>query len=183
MPNWVKGNIRFRGKTDDILNFLKNELVCVGVRLNSENLADRIAVFKPDVSIDDEDDICISWPDSASYEKLGSCCFHIEGTERNFLDRGYKYIKEALIPDFDTYDDREDERIILFDCFKAAWNIDPEPYEEFSKKYNIDIRIDGWEKGMEFYINLIIECGQVTKRTEIKYDDWAWNSVMPQLGG
>lgn len=32
MPNWVKGNIRFRGKTDDILNFLKNELVCVGTR-------------------------------------------------------------------------------------------------------------------------------------------------------
>ena len=151
---------------------------------NSENLADRIAVFKPDVSISYYDDICISWPDSASYEKFDLCCFYIEGTERNFLDREYKYnIKEMLIPDFDTYDDREDERIILFDCFKAAWNIDPEPYEEFSKKYNIDIRIDGWERGMEFYVNLIIEHGEVTKRTEIKYDDWAWDSQMPQLGG
>lgn len=183
MPNWVKGNIRFRGKTEDILEFLKNEFVFIGVRPNSENLADRIAVFKPDVFIDEDHDICIKWPEESTYEKLTQCCVHIKGTERNFLDRGFRHLKEWLVPDFDTYDDRENERIILFDRFKAAWNVDPEPYVNFSKKYNIDIRIDGWEGGMEFYVNLVIENGEIKRHTRINYDDWAWDSEMPQLGG
>lgn len=67
--------------------------------------------------------------------------------------------------------------------FKAAWAIDPVPYLKLAKKYNVDIRLYGFERGMEFNQEVIIENGEIVKDEEIKFDDYDWECVMPHLGG
>ena len=179
MPNWVEGNIRFRGKVKDILELLKNELEFVGVDRDFPFDDDRRTVtFKPIVHTIDWGDLAIECPEYDKELVLRTC--YIKGTRRNFLDA--KTIIFPTIQDITDLED-EDKAFVLFDCFQAAWGVDPDPYVELSKKYNVDIRINAWEKGMEFYVNLVIEGGEVTRFEEIKYDDWYWESEMPQLGG
>lgn len=47
----------------------------------------------------------------------------------------------------------------------------------------MDIRLYGFERGMEFNQEVIIENGEIVKDEEIKFDDYDWECVMPHLGG
>ena len=67
--------------------------------------------------------------------------------------------------------------------FKAAWNVESEPYIELSKAYNVDIKIEAFERGMEFSRFVLIENGELKEDKGIEYDDYVWDCVMPNLGG
>ena len=67
--------------------------------------------------------------------------------------------------------------------FKAAWDVESEPYIELSKAYNVDIKIEAFERGMEFSRYILIENGNLKEDKETKYDDYVWECVMPNLGG
>lgn len=66
---------------------------------------------------------------------------------------------------------------------KGAWDISSEPYINLSKQYNVDIKIEAFERGMEFSRYILIEKGELKEDKEIKYDDYVWDCVMPNLGG
>lgn len=67
--------------------------------------------------------------------------------------------------------------------FKQAWDIEPEDFLSIAKKYNIDIRIQAFEKGMEFARDVEIVDGEITKDETIRYDDYIWDCPMPNMGG
>lgn len=71
---------------------------------------------------------------------------------------------------------------------KQAWSFTPAEGEELrwvrlAKEYGVDIRLQGFECGMQFYQDLAIENGEITVDEVTEYDDWDWDCPMPDLGG
>ena len=172
MPNWCSGNIRFRGSKENILNLLKNEIIFCSYG------EDRKIINHPiTVNGDDIDDIEIVSP---STEKGG--WYYINGTERAFMD----WTDSFTYPN--TFHENRDTNqcICVFDGFRQAWSIEPENFKAMSEKYDVDIRIFGWEMGMCFSQEVEIIRGKVTKDIYNDYDygkNWNWDCPMCFLGG
>lgn len=167
MPNWCEGNIRLRGSKEAIKNFLENELLFTVTEsvLSSKTL--------PAVVItDDCGDLNVG---RGQTEKGASWdAFYIKGTHRNFIDGSA----------FDVYFGDDDARqTVCIDDFKAAWGVDPSPYVEKAKKYGVDIRIVGFERGMQFMQTIEIVNGELITNEEKEFDDWDWECPMPNMGG
>ncbi len=64
-----------------------------------------------------------------------------------------------------------------------AWCFVTEEWVEISKQYNLDVRLYGFEQGMEFCQEVEIIDGKVTMDNNIRYDDWDWECPMPRMGG
>ena len=175
MPNWCAGNIRFRGKLNDILNLLKEKMLYCRYSGTTEK--------KPAIVTYDDFSIEIKSP----YEDADRSWCYIDGTHRNFLNifGGPVIISECIC--FETEKrDANDNAIVVFDNFQAAWSIEPAPYVEMSKKYNVDICIMGWERGMGFSQCIIVEDGIIIEDScseHKSYYDWMWKTAMPYLGG
>lgn len=168
MPNWCEGNIRLRGNSATIKDFLRNEFVCTGYRKFPDGLESQPMVIEET----SYGEVTLKVPQNM--ENTAFCSIHIKGTRRNFIDQNEIYV----------YLDEEDEcNVIVIDNFKAAWGVDSAPYLEKAKKYGIDIRIVGVECGMEFVQDIEIVGGEIVKDHEIKYDDWMWECPMPNMGG
>ena len=97
----------------------------------------------------------------------------IKGTYRGF------------ILDLDVFiDDWNDEGKIAIGLeAEFAWGISAEELLNSCKQYNVDMRIHAFERGIQF--NQIIEIidGKITKDEEVKFDDYDWDCICPNLGG
>lgn len=108
----------------------------------------------------------------SGYVTCNEMCW-IEGTRRGFVN------------DLDVYiEDSEEDSIqtIALDV-KFAWGISADELLEICKKYNIDMKIHGFEQGMQF--NQIIEIidGKILKDEELKFEDYIWECICPNMGG
>lgn len=171
MPNWCEGNIRFRGDIDDIVRFFKEGIIAYKYSDEMKNVKcdTEVKVVKSDYD-DYIEEIHITTDDSRSW-------FHIDNTHRNFIG------DDNTIDIWDVYKNNDGSYIVILDEFKAAWSIELEPYVEISKKYNIDIHIFGWEKGMEFDQEIEIVKGVPVKNDVHDGKNWAWETAMPYFGG
>lgn len=54
---------------------------------------------------------------------------------------------------------------------------------EESREYGVDMKIHAFERGMQF--NQIIEIidGEITKEAEIRFKDYEWDCICPNVGG
>jgi len=94
----------------------------------------------------------------------------IKGTSRAFVnDECYIYWEKAY------------ETVCI--PIRQAWCFVAEEWAEISKKYNLDVRLYGFEQGMEFCQEVEIIDGKVTMDNKIRYDDWDWECPMPRMGG
>lgn len=166
MPNWCAGNMRLRGKRSAIKEFLVNELE------TTYHLSGLVAKTKPVIVEDDGYEITIK---GQAEEGAFWTAIYIKGTRRNFIRS----------MDFDVYLDEGDDKIqtVCIDDVEAAWGFLVEPYLEKAKKYGIDIRIVGFEKGMEVQQEIEIVNGELFTNDEITYDNWLWECPMPNKGG
>ncbi len=67
--------------------------------------------------------------------------------------------------------------------FKAAWAIDADALRAISARYDIDIKIYGFESGMKFNQDIEIVKGKIIKDDEIQFDNYQWECINPNLGG
>lgn len=98
--------------------------------------------------------------------------FYINGTRRAFIDQ--KQIEVWLEEKF---------CIVELDNFKQAWSAIPENYQEISSKFDVDIKIFTFEKGMEFTQEIEISKGEIIKDVCYEYDDYQWEVPFSNLGG
>lgn len=167
MPNWCVGNLRLRGKLENVKSFLKNEIMAV------DNEVAVPTIF--DCPYDEE--FTITKPEG----RRMSPWFYINDTKRNFVDDvridGCMY----------EIDDGSADVVTIIDNFTCAWGMEPEPYLEKAKRYNLDIKMFGWERGLQF--EQLIEIGRTGEllRNECHsysdFGEWMWNSAHPGLGG
>ena len=96
-----------------------------------------------------------------------------------FSFRGFAVNPEVFFQDFDS---DEDVEVICLDT-KFAWYIEAERLVKTCQKYNVDMRIYAFERGMEFNQEVEIINGVITKDVEIRFDDYRWDCINPELGG
>ena len=185
MPNWCEGNIRFRGKMRDILKLIENQFMfCkVYVKPVDKYSGQSYTEEKPSkVTLEDDYLINVSTPFDDTETTNRSYCY-IEGTRRNFMSLYDNDFDSTVIYKLPN---KEDDYIVVFDKFSAAWSIEPEPYVEMSKKYHVDIRIMGWEQGLGFWQDIVIVDGKIIRNVADDYggyDGWMWESALPYVGG
>lgn len=163
MPNWVEGKLKIRGKLEDIKRWVEECLHCYTTNWLGDGA--HTELVKGAVRFEHD-------PDSEEMYLYVDKSAHIEGTRRNFVEKGVYG---------DSY--REDEKPILVVSMKAAWNVDETPYIEMSKKYNVDFRVYGYEMGLEFNREIEIVEGRLVTNRRIKFKDYKWECPDPTLGG
>lgn len=163
MPNWCEGSLKIRGKKSDITRWVRENVVAYTHNWESGRLKSIPHPEAVTVQFDDpeSEEICITVKGDA----------HITGTIRNFVKEGEYWAC-----------DHNGIMILVLD-FMAAWAIQPEPYVAMSKEYHVDFRLYGFERGMEFNQEVVIEDGQLISDVEITFDDYIWECIFPRLGG
>nr|DAO79334.1 MAG TPA: Ferredoxin-like domain in Api92-like protein [Caudoviricetes sp.] len=73
--------------------------------------------------------------------------------------------------------------IVELDNFQQAWSAIPENYQEISSKFDVDIKIFTFERGMEFTQEIEISKGEIIKNVCSNYDDYRWEVPFSNLGG
>lgn len=164
MPNWCKGTLKIRGKKEDIVNFLEKGTCFL-------NDSFELKEISPEVRLNGNYELEIK---NINKEK-GMDYLYIIGTHRNFIDPIKKWI--------DIYSFDKKEVIICLDGFKAAWGIDSVELSKISHKYNIDIKVYGFERGMEFNQDVEIIKGRIIKNQELKFENYVWECTNPEIGG
>lgn len=71
---------------------------------------------------------------------------------------------------------------------RQAWSFTPYEGSEsrwlnLAKEYSVDIRLQGFECGMQFYQDFAVCNGEIFIDEVRKYDDWDWDCPMPMMGG
>lgn len=164
MPNWCEGNIRFCGTKKNIKNFIENEIVYV--LPHGENPIE----VKP--TIEEDKYSMVLYPPEGEMRDS----FYFRNTMRNFIFSG---TIEVGWPDAEE----DEEIVVILDDFNSAWAFRSDGWADHAKKYNIDIRMVGFEQGMQFsQIMTIMRDGSVTDNVE-HYVDWNWDCPFPNMGG
>ena len=162
MPNWCKGYLKIRGKKEDIVNFVENEIKLL--KLKSIILEPEYVDIK---MIDDLGEY------SFNYKKSYSEFLYLKNTRRFFVES-----EEISFYHF------EDEVCHLTLKIKQAWAIDiQELLVEHSKNYNIDFNIYASERGMEFEQYITVVNGKLVRDEEKIYIDFSFEAINPELGG
>ena len=164
MPNWCKGNLKIRGKKENIIKFLTEGTSLLDGFWEPKEI-------KPEIEVNDCDEIEIKNIDKVK----GIDFLYIKGTRRHFID---PIENEIYIHNTD-----EKEAVICLENFEAAWGIDTEALRVISKRYSIDFKIYAFESGMEFNQDIEIIKGKIAKDEEIKFKDYVWECIEPNIGG
>lgn len=162
MPNWCKGNLKIRGKKENILKFFEEGTSLLEGFWEPKEI-------KPEIKINMYDEIEIK------NINADRDCLYIKDTRRHFID---PIENEIFISDAD-----EEESVICLENFRAAWRIDTEPLRKISEKFHIDIKIYGFEAGMQFNQDIEIVKGKIIKDEVIEFDNYKWECINPNLGG
>lgn len=96
---------------------------------------------------------------------------YIENTSRAFVDEQTAYIPEKEDP------------VVLTLKIRQAWDFAVADFVGITEKYNLDIRLFGWERGMEFSREILIVDNNIIKDRAYKYSDWDWEVPFSDLGG
>lgn len=168
MPNWIEGTFRARGSKENIKRFLLEALKqCGGYGENKEILKE--------ISYEEDDCIGIEFKYAGGEEEYLKTLY-IAGTQHQFIENLRMGIVEAK--------ETKNGEFQLALHYKGAWSIDKEHFIEIAKKYEVDIRVNGYECGMEFeQLFEVNRKGNVICDLFKKYDDYIWECQMPLLGG
>lgn len=169
MPNWAEGNIRFRGKRENLLRFFVNELEMV--KATSDGKYQEIPVK---MKVDED-----GWRVHLIREAGTQSSLYFRGSNRQFVDM------EEFECDFEFSEgpNQNADQIVILTGYKGAWNIDVSFFKEKAVQYKIDIRIFVWEQGLEWSsVNTWYRNGKMEEESRT-YADWLWDASMPYYGG
>ena len=163
MPNWIEGTLKVRGSLENVKKFIFEGL--------------NVYQMSADEPLPKDQWMLIT--DSREY-KYYEIDFdyeaYVEGTKRAFVRSHENHSV------FYTQDDWSDPVIAVF-AARQAWSFKDEEWREISEKYGVDIRLFGFEQGMEFGQEIEIINGEVTIDKTIEYKDWDWECPFPYMGG
>ena len=113
-----------------------------------------------------EDDLCFHFVNDP----------HIVGTRKAFIVDDY----------VEMYDDIgvacvDIKQVWAFDAGSETGDL--QSWKDISNKYNVDIRLYGIERGMQFTQEIIIVRGKDPINNVKQYEDWDWDCPFPNMGG
>lgn len=173
MPNWIEGTFRFRGSKENVKKFIMEGLKPVS-NFGCEEKFQSTIKFEEDEYIEIKFTLNNQNEDS---KKKYPDYLYIPHTHRHFVKLdSYGYISSQSC--------KKNNDLVFATNFKAAWSIDTEAIVQVAKEFQIDIRVNGYERGMEFEQLLEVDRNGVIKcDRDIEYTDYIWECSMPLLGG
>ena len=138
------------------------------LRGKCENIASALKemLLNNTVTLEEEwDGVLLVFNNTAPY-------FYINKTRRAFINQNQ--IEVWLEEEF---------CIVELDNFQQAWSAIPENYQEISSKFDVDIKIFTFERGMEFTQEMEISKGEIIKNVCLEYDDYQREVPFSNLGG
>ena len=154
MPNWMEGTLKIRGKKEDKERFIKEGLgPCAGEHSDDPDYFIKYKEL-------DKDFGCWNIREDT----------YVKDTKRMFVADS---IELWIEPEID----------ITFIPIKQAWALIPEDFLQIAKKYNLDLRITGFEMGLGFSQEIEILKGEITICKGDEYKDYWWECPCPTLGG
>lgn len=175
MPNWIQGSLKVRGPYDYVKRFLLEGLNTYHEEFNKEtNRFESHVLPKTDWLEDTHEYDEHLGREFSMYIKVGKWIY-VEGTQRAFITSDYISCYEGS---------NEKDPLAIVSCeVRQAWGFRPEDWIEISKDYQVDIRLYGFERGLEFGEEIEIVDGEVIKNEEFTYDNWDWDCPFPWFGG
>ena len=163
MPNWCEGYLKIRGKREDLINFIENEILIVELtdkKMNAKNVKMHTNKVWYSFSIKDNKNTVLYFKDS----------------NRCFIDQ-YK------ISFFEFLNDEKYPIRYLTLNIRKAWDIDEKVFKSYSKKYHLDFNIFASESGMKFERYITITDGKIVKNKTKYFHDFYFEAINPELGG
>lgn len=96
----------------------------------------------------------------------------IENTRRGFVEGVEVYLSEY---------ENDEIFVAVFDS-KFAWGISADELLETCEKYHVDMKIHGFERGMEFNQVIEIVDGKILKDEKFHFEDYQWDCICPNMG-
>lgn len=155
MPNWIEGTIKLRGERERLRRFFLERIEALGGKSLEECVKCRFDGCDEDEAIVDDE----VWITETCRAFIQPCVISWGGERATAC---------APILQAWTFCGGDERR--------RQW-------EEVSKSCGLDIRLSGFESGMEFYEDAVIISGRIVVDTIRKYKDWDWDCPMPRLGG
>lgn len=173
MPNWIEGTFRARGEKENIKKFLMEGLSPSSSFGCEEEIKKEIS-FEEDNYLEFKYTLENKEDDS---KRKSPTSLHIPKTRRNFVELD-------SWGEICVYKSKNSNDFMFATRFKGAWAIDTDAIKEIAKEYEIDIRINGFERGMEFeQLFEVNREGWTACESVIQYMDYIWECPMPLLGG
>lgn len=97
----------------------------------------------------------------------------IQGTTRGFVEN--LYVDFSLVEDHETF-------TVALDA-KFAWAADVEELLALCQKYEVDMKLYAFEKGMEFNQDILIVGKEILRDNKIAFEDYNWECICPTVGG
>lgn len=173
MPNWIEGTFRARGSKENIKKFIMEGLQPVSF-FGCDDKIQRKIEFEEDDYIE----INFKLDNQNEDQKMKHPKeLYIPHTKRNFVELNNW-------GDITVNSCKKNNDFIFATDFKGAWAIDTEAIVQVAKEFQIDIRVNGYECGMEFEQLLEVDRnGTIKCDSCIEYIDYTWECSMPLLGG
>ena len=161
MPNWIEGTLKLRGKPENVMRFFREGVDASSLGFLGNDKDDPESMVKEEKLEDGE-----------YYYKFSHEPW-VKGTRRAFITE-----------EWTVWISEDKDYVVVPVAIKQAWAFVTENWQEIAKQYRLDIRLQGFECGMQFAQDLIIKSdGTVEKDEEIHYDNWDWDCPMPNMGG
>lgn len=171
MPNWCEGSLKVRGKKKDILKFFTEGVNAYKGHWENDRYIKEVQPKSECFRVEeDSEETNIYYKDDFTY---------IEGTKRAFLTDEDRYV---CIPN----DEPEDKTLVVVTKVSQAWDLRVEDWIDISKKYKLDLKLYGIDKGWGFDRAIEIWNGTVIQNyatTYKNYDEFKWNCPFPWMGG
>lgn len=201
MPNWCKGDLKIRGNTKDIINFLNK-----GVYVQMSSLSAKIDAMFASRTLGKVVEPKEDCPENGMFideqriqdvaNQISKGLYHVNeymGIKICTSNGAYALIEEYpgrafiakngrknIVVNLETDENGESLAVIPMEF---EYDVNSSALAKISKKYNIDFKIFAFEKGMQFNRDIEILKGNVLKNNEIHYDDYQWECPCPNIGG
>lgn len=163
MPNWCEGYLKIRGKKEDLINFIENEILLMNY-IDADNI--------------EEENIELGFYDFEyffGYDKSERQYLYLKNSRKLFIEN------ESI--SFQCYE-LENTLHYLTLHIRRAWSaMNEKMLIEDSKKYHLDFNLYANERNMEVEEYLIVIDGKVAKKEKRSFDDFYFEAINPELGG
>lgn len=144
---------------------------CLKVRGKAANVKKFILECVKPVYPNSNGSLKLEISDFREIESKGVCW--IEGTKGGWV--------ENLLVDFSFVEDDETFTAV-FDS-KFAWAADADELLASCKKYDVDMKLYAFEKGMGFNQDILIVGKEILRDNRIAFEDYNWECICPTVGG
>ena len=162
----AEGNIRIRGKRENILRFLQEELTPI-YELKDDLVEER------SIHLEQTDH---GWSVILSRDPDTSSNIYFKGSDTHWIETD----SETIEISFSNGGKTKEDQVICLDRYEGPWSPRVDFWKEKAVKHRVDIRIfswsgKAWSSVMTFYRNGDIE------ETARKYEDFLWDCPYPDF--